>query len=89
MTLREGTSDVNDDWSDEKLVVFPNSAIQQIQTVNEADFDGHFEIYGMMDMLQLQSNEKTIPIYYLADGVYILVKKYSNGRLKSARFVKY
>jgi hypothetical protein len=79
---------VNDYSEKEKFLIFPNPSSNEIHIETEPDFHGSFEIYNTMGALVLSSSENTINIFELNQGIYILLKRYSDGKFEPLKFVK-
>lgn len=79
---------VNNYSEEEKFIVFPNPSSNEIHIVTEPDFRGSFEMYNIKGALVLRSSENTINIMELNQGVYILLKRYSDGKSQPLKFIK-
>jgi len=73
---------------DKKLEVFPNPSTNKINILTELNFDGYFEVYNQLGERLLQSVDHQIDVRSLREGAYILVKRYSDGKVKSYPFIK-
>lgn len=54
----------------------------------EPSFEGYFEIYNLVGERLLQSLDPQIDIRSLRQGAYLLVKRYSNGKVNTYPFIK-
>ncbi len=79
---------VNNYSEEEKFLVFPNPSSNEIRIVTEPDFRGSFEMYNIMGALVLRSSESTINITEFNKGIYILLKRYSDGKFQPLKFIK-
>ena len=73
---------------DNQIGVFPNPSADEINVPTEQNFDGYFEVYSLVGEQLLQSLAHQIDVRSLHQGAYILVKRYSDGRVKSYPFIK-
>ena len=73
---------------DNQIGVFPNPSTDEINVPTEQNFDGYFEVYNLVGERLLQSPDHQIDIRGLRQGAYILVKRYSDGKVKSYPFIK-
>ncbi len=72
-----------------KPILYPNPASETLYIKAEAGFKGEFEIYNHMGSLMLTSQALAIDLKDFSQGTYILLKRYSDGSIKSAKFMKY
>jgi predicted esterase len=72
----------------QKTEVFPNPSTNEINILTEPNFDGYFEIYNLIGERLLQSVGHQIDIRSFHPGAYILVKRYTDGRLESFKLIK-
>ncbi|MCI4648032.1 alpha/beta hydrolase fold domain-containing protein [Phaeodactylibacter sp.] len=72
----------------QKTEVFPNPSTNEINILTEPNFDGYFEIYNLIGERLLQSVDHQIDIRSFHPGAYILVKRYTDGRLESFKLIK-
>jgi hypothetical protein len=79
---------VNNYSEEEKFLIFPNPSSNEIHIVTEPDFRGSFEMYNIMGALVLRSSENTINITELNKGIYILLKRHSDGKFQPLKFIK-